>query len=85
VAAKGSPAGTDFLLNGLLWRICAFGGAGYDNLIQPVVNIARRYQIPHGRFRGFVPHPVLSALRFRHTIAEGKIGYLSLTDSRSGP
>ena len=51
---------TDFLLNGLPWRICDFGGAGYDNLIKSVVNIARRHQISHGRLQRFVPHPVLN-------------------------
>ena len=60
VATNRSSAGSDFLLNGLPWRICVLSDAGHDNLIKPVVNIARGYQIPHSRLQGFVPHPVLN-------------------------
>ena len=44
-APKDFSAGSDFLLNGLPWRFCVLSDAGYDDLIKPVVNIARRYQI----------------------------------------
>jgi hypothetical protein len=60
VLTNGSSAGGDFLLNGLPWWTNVFGEARHANLIKPVVNIARRYQIPHCRFQGFVPHPVLN-------------------------
>ena len=45
--ANDSPGGTAFLLDGLPWWICNFDGAGYDNPIQSVVNVTRRYQVPH--------------------------------------
>ena len=59
VAANGSSAGGDFLLNRLPWRTSVFIDTGYDNPIESVVNIARRHQIPHGRLQGLVPHPML--------------------------
>jgi hypothetical protein len=42
VMTNASFAG-DFLLDGFPEPICALGSFGYDNLIEPVVNIARRY------------------------------------------
>lgn len=59
-SASRFSVGSDFLLNGLPWRTNVFGEAGHDNLIKPVMNIARRHQIPHGRFQRFVAHPVLN-------------------------
>ena len=60
VLTKRFSGGADFLLNGLPWRIRTFGGAGYDNLIEPVMNIARWYQIPHCRLQRLVSHPMLN-------------------------
>ena len=38
------------------------GAVGVSTIVKdkPVVNIARRYQISHGRLQRFVPHPVLN-------------------------
>ncbi len=41
LATNGCSAGSDSLLNGLPWWIYALSNAGND-LIMPVVNIARR-------------------------------------------
>ena len=68
--ANDSPVGTAFLLDGLPWWICNFDGAGYDNPIQSVVNVTRRYQVPHSGLQGFVPHPVLNR---SHIIQEAGI------------
>ena len=50
VLTNGSSVGSDFLLNGLPRWINVSGEARHANLIKPVVNIARRHQIPHRRF-----------------------------------
>jgi len=57
---NGSFASTHFLLDGLSWQASFLIDAGYDNLIKSGVNVARRYQISHGRLQRFVPHPVLN-------------------------
>jgi len=61
VSASPLSVTCDFLLNGLPWRSRFLSSyAGHNNPIEPVVNIARRYQVSHGRFQGFVSHPVLN-------------------------
>jgi hypothetical protein len=42
--AKPPIDGGYFLLNGFPRRICVLSDAGHDNLIEPVMNIARWYQ-----------------------------------------
>jgi hypothetical protein len=58
--AKRPNDGSYLLLNGLPWRVCVLRDAGHDNLIEPVMNIPRGYQIPHRRLQRFVPHPMLN-------------------------
>jgi hypothetical protein len=60
IVVTNAPFAGDFLLNGFPERICALGSFGYNNLIKSVMNIARRYQISHGRLQRFVPHPMLN-------------------------
>jgi hypothetical protein len=55
VAPNGSSAGGNSLLNRLPWRTSVFIDTGYDNPIEPVVNIARGHQVSHRRLQGFVP------------------------------
>ena len=43
--AKPPIDGSYFLMNGFPRRICVLSDAGHDNLIEPVMNIARWYQI----------------------------------------
>ena len=60
VLTDGSSAGSNFLLIGLACRVRALSDARHDNLIEPVMNIARWHQIPHCRLQRFVPHPMLN-------------------------
>ena len=60
MVVTNAPFARDFLLKGFPERIRPLGSFGYNNLIKSVVNIARRYQISHGRLQRFVPHPVLN-------------------------
>ena len=55
VPANRSSATNHFLLNRLPWRTSVFIDTGYDNPIEPVVNIARGHQVSHRRLQGFVP------------------------------